>query len=350
MPNRFYSKRKPELFGLLALVLVFPQHILSQAPTGMAYVSDGTTASRVTQSEIPACDHWEIWLFRNNVYVSPYGAAGNTSAHWGTIDGSSEAIVEEKLKKAQAFDKAWVRFAGAGYNPATDLNAENPMGPICITSQPSPAAQQRRQQANQMSGTLQTLENAAQAVWATEPGPNEELRGYLETLDAMQQTQARIFRMLDNHIVNLAMLDNEMQQWNQQEASAQQMATNLRNIPPPASTIAAAGPPSLGNWINVNIPDRDYIQTMSRNGNEIQLIVDNTLLHSTYTDMIPLNGIKSVGKIDSTDPGNGVDDGNIWFFIFTNNPNIPQITVVFPNIAQAQQAHDYFAYYAMHEQ
>lgn len=347
MCSRHFSLRHITGFWISVSLFALPAVALGQAPSGMAYVSDGTSASLVNQNEVPACDHWEIWLYKNGAYAPRYGAVRNTLAHWGTLEGSTQAAVEQKLKRAQKFDKMWTRFAGASYNPATDLNAENPVGPICITAQSSAAVQSRRNNANQMSWAIQGLEDMAMEAWETEPGSNEELRGYLETLSAVQRTQARIFQMLDKHIVNLVMLDSEMRQLTQQEASAQQMAAKLQNVPTHAA-VAAAGPPPLGNWVNVNIPDRWYVQTLTKSGNAIEMtVVSNPPINNghadTYTYTIPLNGIKYVGDIDSTDPGNGVNDGNIWFYV-TPAGGSP-ITVVFPNIAQAQQAHTFFTYY-----
>jgi hypothetical protein len=218
----------------------------AQAPAGMVYVSNGTTASEVRQDETPDCDHWEIWLFRYGVAVPANGVVSSSSSHWGTIEGSSEQDVETKLQKEQAFDKAWAKWTGPSYNPATDLNAENPVGPICITAPSNAAIQQRRNQADQTSSALQVLEDAAFAAWAVQPGANEEMQVYLRNLDAIVQTQARMFQVLDKTLVTVADLnsfDRQFSQLSSKVTAAQQMSTQL-----PSQPAASASPSTAMAW------------------------------------------------------------------------------------------------------
>lgn len=230
MPDKRSPKIRLVWIYACSITLLMPMSVQSQAPAGMVYVSNGTTASQVRQDEAPACDHWEIWLFRYGVSVPANGAVSSSPDHWGTIDGSSEQDVEEKLKKEQAFDKAWAASIGPSYNPANDLNAENPMGPVCVTKMSEAAVQQRRNGAIPTSVLMSALEDAAFAAWQVQPNANEELLAYMKNLDAMVQAQGSMFLLLDKAIVpasGLMAFDKQLSQLSSHAAVAKQSAGTL---------------------------------------------------------------------------------------------------------------------------
>lgn len=223
----------------------------AQAPAGMVYVSTGRTAVQIPRRELSGtCNHWEIWLFKNGVQVPAHGSINNSSAHWGTIDGSSERVVEAKLKAGQAFDRVWDKSARIGPRSPEDLDDENPVGPICVTAPVGATAQGRRQQVNQSTRNLDFLIATALKAWDTEPNANQELREYLRNLDAIERTQAFIFRELDQRLLNLAVIDAQIRQVSAQTAGAQRMSAHLPVPPsyggPPAAGNASAG----GAWIS----------------------------------------------------------------------------------------------------
>jgi hypothetical protein len=213
----------------------------------MVYVSGGASATQIPRSQLMAtCDHWEIWLFRNGAALPSYGSVSNSAAHWGTINGKSEQAVEAQLKRSQAFDKVWDKAAGIPFASPNDLDDENPVGPICIVSRPVIDVQQRLRKLDEISQNLAPLQSAAIYAWDHDPNANEELREYIRNLRMMQQTQSRIFDMLNTYLVtpNLNAIDGELSQLSSGLYSAQQVSARSSAGSTPQGSKSAP----LENW------------------------------------------------------------------------------------------------------
>lgn len=229
----------------------------SQAPSGMVYVSDGTTARQIPRNELTSsCDHWEIWLFRNGSSVAAYRNVSNSSAHWGTLNGKSEQSVEEQLKRDQAFDKLWDKFAAIPPHSPNDLDDENPVGPICVVPEAAASTQERLQKLDQISQNLAPLQTAAMYAWDQQPNANEELREYVRTLQIMQQTQSRMFGVLDKYLItpNLNAIDGELSELSSQLSVAQQTSTRLVPIRTHSFVAPSASLPSRVQSYQVTYP------------------------------------------------------------------------------------------------
>lgn len=198
------------------------------------------------------------------------------------------------------------------------------------------------------------------AVWARQPEPNEELREYLKTLGAIQQTQARIFQMLDKHVLNLAMLDNEMQQMSRQIGNAQQMSGHLPAASSPAVSHASQ-PSAAMKWTPQQhfaggIVTADQSWTMDPDGGGFSItstIAKGYPFYNTQKVQMDLR-IENVKQVMTLE-GGGATSGWGSFYVDLESPVTStdtefnnEIELYFSTQAEAYAAFNYFSHVARH--
>src|ERR1700756_1574113 len=76
---------------------------------------------------------WQVWLYREGVRI-PRHTSGLQYSRWGLIEESSAGRVLQRLKAAQRFEEAYLKFFGPDtWGRYTFLNS---LGPIAVAEQP----------------------------------------------------------------------------------------------------------------------------------------------------------------------------------------------------------------------
>ena len=77
---------------------------------------------------------WQVWLYREGVRI-PRHTSGLQYSRWGLIEETSAGRVLKRLKAAQRFEEAYLRFFGPDtWGRYTFLNS---LGPIAVAEQPT---------------------------------------------------------------------------------------------------------------------------------------------------------------------------------------------------------------------
>lgn len=72
---------------------------------------------------------WEVWLFSQNMRISPSGS-GLAYTHWGVIEGSSARAVMEQAASYEQFERAYTNLLGT--NMWGRFTFSYPVGPIAV--------------------------------------------------------------------------------------------------------------------------------------------------------------------------------------------------------------------------
>src|SRR5258706_10142164 len=97
------------------------------------YVVNGKTLEIANDNPAYAKQaRWQVWLYREGVRI-PRHTAGLQYSRWGLIEDTSAGRVLKRLKAAQRFEEAYLKFFGPDtWGRDTFLNA---LGPIAVPEQ-----------------------------------------------------------------------------------------------------------------------------------------------------------------------------------------------------------------------
>jgi hypothetical protein len=99
------------------------------------YVFNGKTLKITNDKPANAKQiRWQVWLYREGVRI-PRHTAGLQYSRWGVIEESSAGRVLKRLKAAQRFEEAYLKFFGPDtWSQYTFLNS---LGPIAVPERPT---------------------------------------------------------------------------------------------------------------------------------------------------------------------------------------------------------------------
>src|SRR6266404_4130050 len=165
------------------------------------YVFNGKTLEIANDNPAYATQmRWQVWLYREGVRI-PRHTAGLQYSRWGLIEETSAGRVLKRLKAAQRFEEAHLKFFGPGtWGPYTFLNS---LGPIAVAEQPT----ETRSTEIQFTGTqppelgalyqLRRLDDRLDGLITTagpslenneSEGPSSPVKEYLDQIrDALQR-------------------------------------------------------------------------------------------------------------------------------------------------------------------
>lgn len=115
---------------LVSLRATSQQSINASVPTSsrQPYIWNGNTLSPLYGTTGIACDHWDMWYFRE-------GASQTPGTQWGSDSGQTADEVVKKWQQALQDDAAWKK-AWTDYHMTWKPNTqtwENALGPICVS-------------------------------------------------------------------------------------------------------------------------------------------------------------------------------------------------------------------------
>jgi hypothetical protein len=143
---------------------------------------------------------WQVWLYPGGVRI-PRHSTGLQYSRWGLIEESSAGRVLKRLKAAQRFEEAYLKFFGSGtWGRNTFLNS---LGPIAITEQPTEAQSTETQftetqppDNEDLYQLLRLNDRLDNLITSTQPslennqseGPGSPVKGYFDQIrDALQR-------------------------------------------------------------------------------------------------------------------------------------------------------------------
>ena len=97
------------------------------------YVFNGKTLETANDNPAYAKQiRWQVWFYREGVRI-PRHTAGLQYSRWGLIEETSAGLVLKRLKAAQRFEEAYLKFFGPDtWGKYTFLNS---LGPIAVVEQ-----------------------------------------------------------------------------------------------------------------------------------------------------------------------------------------------------------------------
>jgi hypothetical protein len=154
-------------------------------------VFDGKTL-KITNDNPAHAKHmqWQVWLYPGGVRI-PRHTAGLQYSRWGLIEGTSAGSVLKRLKAAQRFEEAYLKFFGPDtWGRYTFLNS---LGPIAVVEQPTetqPASVEKLYQLRGLDDRLDKLITTAQPSLENNEseGPSSPVKGYFDQIrDSLQR-------------------------------------------------------------------------------------------------------------------------------------------------------------------
>jgi hypothetical protein len=122
----------------LCLLAIFPDARTQRqddSEKNAYYVFNGKTLEVANENPAYAKQiRWQVWFYREGVRI-PRPNAGLQYSRWGLIEDTSAGRILKRVKAAQRFEEAYLKFFGPGtWGQYTFLNS---LGPIAVVEQPT---------------------------------------------------------------------------------------------------------------------------------------------------------------------------------------------------------------------
>jgi hypothetical protein len=325
---------------------------------------------------------WQVWFYREGVRI-PRPNAGLQYSRWGLIEDTSSARILKRLKAAQRFEEAYLKFFGPGaWGRYTFLNS---LGPIAVVEQPTETRSNEVQFTETQPPELEALyqlirlddrldkliTNAGPSLENNESeGPSSPVKEYFDEIrDAVQRVSklsgqvARVHPQLPSIKLEIAKAQREIEQ---AEKDAPKITAALPSVKLPSSKIWMSQKENAGRDGTKEIAITEIGSGVSVQ--ERWTGGDGSMTGTTIVTTIPYDGI---GTIDLVAPTPTYDE--TWTVrVHASRAPFPQkidsplrrtirgtfpavnyataedsVYFVFPNSSDAQNAYAYFLY---HEQ
>jgi len=347
------------------------------------YVFNGKTLEIANDNPAYAKQmRWQVWFYREGVRI-PRPTAGLQYSRWGLIEETSAGRVLKRLKAAQKFEEAYLKFFGPDtWGQYTFLNS---LGPIAVSEQPTetrsteiqftetqPPDLEELYQLRRLDGRIDRLITTAEPSLENNEseGPSSPVKEYFDQIrDALQRVSklssqvARVHPQLQFIKLEIAKAQPEIAQ---AEKDAPKITAVLPTVKLPSSKIWMSQTENAGRDGNKEIAITEIGSGVSVQ--ERWTGGDGSMTGTTILTTIPYDDI---GTIDLVAPMPPYDD--TWTVrVHAGRAPFPQkidspqrrttrgtfpavnyataedsVYFAFPNSSDAQNAYAYFLY---HEQ
>lgn len=350
------------------------------------YVFNGKTLE-ITNDNPAYAKHvrWQVWLYPGGVRI-PRHSTGLQYSRWGLIDETSAGRVLKRLKAAQRFEEAYLKFFGPDtWGRYTFLNS---LGPIALTDQPRQTKSSETQftqtqftetqppdlevlyQLLRLDDRLDKLMTTAQPSLENNQseGPGSPVKPYLDQIRDALQRVSKLSSQLARLHPQLQFIKLEIAKAQPQIAQAEKDAPKITAVLPsvklPASrtwmsqkenagrdgikeiaiTEIASGVSVQETWTggDGSMAGTNILTTIPYDDiGEIDLVPPVPTYHETWTVRVHAARAPFPQKIDS--PLRRTIKATFPAVNYATTEN--SVYFVFANSADAQDAHTYFLYH-----
>jgi hypothetical protein len=167
------------------------------------YVFNGKTLKITNDKPANAKQiRWQVWLYREGVRI-PRHTAGLQYSRWGVIEESSAGRVLQRLRAAQRFEEAYLKFFGPDtWSQYTFLNS---LGPIAVPERPTETGSTEihftETQPPELEGLDRLITTAGPSLENNESeGASSAVKQYFDKIrDALQQVSKLSSQLARDH-------------------------------------------------------------------------------------------------------------------------------------------------------